>query len=107
MRGLGGGGIEALEQCKAHSEDEALVLADQWMELVTQLYRRVARYGGEDASRAESGLGPRGDHKSAHETNRFGPDDSCACSHPAYSVRTQCRDCLPAQKGLETTGDGQ
>jgi hypothetical protein len=22
-------------------------------------------------------------------------------------LRTQCRDCLPAQKGLETTGDGQ
>jgi hypothetical protein len=64
----------------AHEEDIALVFADQWMELVAQPYRRVARYGGEDASRVESGLGPRGDHKSAHGTNRFGPAAPCACS---------------------------
>jgi hypothetical protein len=70
----------ALERCKAHGEDVALVLADRLIELVAQLYRRVARYGGEDASRVESGLGPRGDHKSAHGTNKIGPDALCACS---------------------------
>ena len=80
MRGIGGGGHrKALERCKADGEDVALVLADQWMELVAQLYRRVARYGGEDASRVESGLEPRGDHKSAHGTNRSGPGAPCAC----------------------------
>jgi hypothetical protein len=72
--------IEALERCKAYGEDVALVLADRWMELVAQLYRSVARYGGEDASRVESGLGPRGDHKSSDGTNRSGPSTPCACS---------------------------
>jgi hypothetical protein len=48
-------GIEALERCKADSEEAALVLADQWMQLVAQLYRRVARDDGEDPSRGESG----------------------------------------------------
>jgi hypothetical protein len=106
MRGLGGGGIEALEQCKAHSEDVALALADQWMELVTQLYRRVARNGGEDASRAEAVWGL------AEITNRpTGLTDLGPTTHvPArirLILRTQRRDCLPAQKRLETTGDGQ
>jgi hypothetical protein len=73
-------GIEALERCKAYGEDVALVLADRWMELVAQLYRRVARYGGEDASRLESGLGPRGDHKSDQGPNRIGSCAPCACS---------------------------
>ena len=73
-------GIEALKRCKADSEDVALVLADQWREIVAQHYRRVARYGGEDASRVESGLGSRGDHKSAHGTNGIGPGAPCACS---------------------------
>jgi hypothetical protein len=39
------------------------VLADRLMELVTQLYRGVAYYGCEDASRVESGSEPRDDHK--------------------------------------------
>ena len=73
-------GIEALKRCKADGEDVAIVLADQWREIVTQHYRRVARYGGEDASRVESGLGSRGDHKSAHGTNRIGPCAPCAYS---------------------------
>jgi hypothetical protein len=45
-----------------------------------QPYRRVAHYGREDASRVESSLGPRGDHKSAHRTNRIGLCAPCACS---------------------------
>jgi hypothetical protein len=49
-------GIDALKRCEADGEDVILVLADRWMELVAQLSRRVARYGGEDASRVESGL---------------------------------------------------
>ena len=39
------------------------MLADRLMELVTQLYRRVAYYGCEDASRVESGSAPHDDHK--------------------------------------------
>jgi hypothetical protein len=73
-------GIVELDRCKADGEDAALVLADQWMELVAQHSRRVARYGGEDAGRVESGLGPRGDHKSAHGTTRIGPCAPCVCS---------------------------
>jgi hypothetical protein len=73
-------GIDALKRWEADGEDVTLVLADRWMELVAQLSRRLARYGGEDASRVESGLGPRGDHKSDHGTNRIGPCAPCACS---------------------------
>jgi hypothetical protein len=73
-------GIAKLERCEADGEDVALVLAVQLMELVAQLYRRVAHYGRKDASRVESSLGPRGDHKSAHGTNRIGPGAPCACS---------------------------
>jgi hypothetical protein len=73
-------GIEALERCKAYGEDVALVLTDRWMELVAQLYPRVARFGGEDASRVESGLGPRGDHKSAHGSIQIGLCAPCACA---------------------------
>ena len=72
-------GMVELERCEADGEDVALVLAGRLMELVAQLYRRVAHYGCEDASRVESGLGPRGDHKSAHGTNRIGPGAPCAC----------------------------
>jgi hypothetical protein len=73
-------GIVELERCKANGEDVALVLADQWIGLVAQYYCRVARYGGEDASRVESGLVSHGDHKSAHGTNRIGPGAPCASS---------------------------
>jgi hypothetical protein len=73
-------GIEALKRCKADGEDVALVLADQWREIVAQHYRRVARYGGEDASRVKSGLGPCGDHEPVHGTSRIGPSVPCACS---------------------------
>jgi hypothetical protein len=69
-----------LERREADGEDVALVLAGRLMELVAQRYRRVAHYGREDASRAESGLGGRGDHKSAHGTIRIGPGAPCACS---------------------------
>jgi hypothetical protein len=51
-------------------------------ELVAQLYGRVARYGGEDTNRVESGSEPRGDHKSPHGTSRIGPGAPCACSRP-------------------------
>src|SRR3954466_267450 len=73
-------GIEALKRCKADGEDVALVLADQWREIVAQHYRRVERYGGEEASRVESGLGPCGDHEPVHGTTRIGPSLLCACS---------------------------
>ena len=73
-------GIEALERCEADGEEVTLVLNERLMELVAQLYRTVARYGGEDASRFESGLGPRGDHKSDQGPNRIGPCAPCACS---------------------------
>jgi hypothetical protein len=39
------------------------VLTDRLMGLVTQLYRRVAYYGCEDASRVESGSAPHDDRK--------------------------------------------
>jgi hypothetical protein len=71
-------GIAELERCESDGEEVALVLAGQLMELVAQLYRRVAHYGREDASRVESSLGPRGDHKSAHRTNRIGLGAPCA-----------------------------
>jgi len=70
-------GIEALKRCKG--EDVALVLADQWREIVAQHYRRVARYGREDASRVESGLGPCGDHQPVYGTSRIGPSVPCSC----------------------------
>jgi N-terminal domain of toast_rack, DUF2154 len=72
-------GIVELEQCEADGEDVALVLAVRLMELVAQPYRRVAHFGREDASRVESSFGPRGDHKSAHRTNRIGLCAPCAC----------------------------
>src|SRR5215210_350434 len=73
-------GIEALKRCEADGEDVALVLNERLMELVGQLYCRVACYGGEDASRVESRLGPRGDHKLAHGTIQIGLCGPCACS---------------------------
>ena len=73
-------GLEALKRCKADGEDVALVLADQWMEVVAQHYRRVAHYGGEDVSRGESGSEPRGDYKPDRVTTRIRPGAPCACS---------------------------
>jgi hypothetical protein len=59
-----GVGIETLERCKARGEDVAIVLADRWMELVAQLYRRVARDGREQnrkrfGTSRRSQIGPR------------------------------------------------
>jgi hypothetical protein len=73
-------GIEALKRCEADGEDVALVFNERLMELVAQLCCRVACYGGEDASRVESGLGPRGDHKSAHGSIQIGLCAPCACA---------------------------
>jgi hypothetical protein len=39
----------------------------------------VAHYGREGSRRVESGLGLRGDHKSAHGTNRIGLGAPCGC----------------------------
>lgn len=72
-------GIVELERCEADGEHVALVLADRLRELVAQLYRRMAHYGREGSSRVESGLGLRGDHKSAHGTNRIGLGGPCGC----------------------------
>jgi hypothetical protein len=66
-----------LERCEADSEHVALVLADRLIELVAQLYRRVAHYGREGSSRVESGLGLRDGHKWAHGTNRIGLGAPC------------------------------
>jgi hypothetical protein len=73
-------GLVELERCEADSEHDGHVLADRLIELLAQLYRRVAHYGREGSSRVESGLVPRGDHKWAHETNRIGLGAPCACS---------------------------
>jgi hypothetical protein len=40
----------------------------------------AAAFGEKIKVRVESGLEPRGDHKSAHGTNRFGPVAPCVCS---------------------------
>jgi hypothetical protein len=90
----------ALERCKAHGEDVALVLADQWMELVAQLYRRGARYGGEDASRVKAVWGL------AEITNRptglieLGPAPHVPACGQAYSVRTRA-ELYACQKAVE------
>ena len=70
-------GIVELERCEADGEQEGNVLADRLIELVAQLYRRVAHYGREGSSRVESGLGLRGGHKWAHGTNRIGLGAPC------------------------------
>jgi hypothetical protein len=72
-------GIVELERCDADGEHEGNVLADRLIELVAQLYRRVAHYGREGSSRVESGLGLRGDHISAHGTNRIGLGPPWGC----------------------------
>jgi hypothetical protein len=70
-------GLVELERCEADSEHDGNVLADRLIELLAQLYRRVAHYGDEDASTVESGLGLGGDHKWAHWTNRIGLGAPC------------------------------
>ena len=73
-------GIETLERCKAYGEDVALVLPIGGWSLLPSFIAEWHGYGGEDASRVERGLGPRGDHKSDQGPNRIGPCAPCACS---------------------------
>ena len=86
-------GLVELERCEADSEEVALMLADRLIELVAQLYRRVAHYGREGSSRVDGGLGLRGDHKWAHGTNRIGLGTPCGrvragllCAHMSRTM---------------------
>jgi hypothetical protein len=61
-------GIVELERCEADGEDVALVLAVWLIELVAELYRRVAHYGREDGEQSRKRFG-------ASRRSQIGPRD--------------------------------
>jgi hypothetical protein len=81
-------GLVELERCEADSEQVALMLADRLIELVAQLYRRVAHYGREGSSRVDGGLGLAAITNGPTGLIELGSAPHAAACGQAYCART-------------------